>query len=76
MPKTNGKCLRCEGKMEDGFLLDEGHGRRWSLRWVAGLPVRAFFTGVKVRDKRRHRVEADRCCDCGWLDLYAIKRDF
>ena len=65
------ECLRCQGRMEAGFMVDEGHGTRTVAAWVEGAPERSIWTGIKTRDRRRLPVETWRCTRCGWLDAYA-----
>lgn len=65
------ECLRCQGRMETGFTVDEGYGTRTATKWVEGVPERSIWTGLKIRGKRQLAVETWRCTRCGWLDGYA-----
>jgi hypothetical protein len=65
------ECPKCKARMEEGFLLDKTHGATLSSHWVAGPPVRSFWTGVKVRGKRIVAVRTFRCTSCGLLESYA-----
>jgi hypothetical protein len=69
-----GKCHRCGGTTQEGFLLDEGYISKHAVRWVAGPPEQSFFS-LKLRGRALFHVEADRCLRCGRLELYARQRD-
>ena len=65
------KCLECGGEMEEGFLLDRGHGNSANVEsWIEGEPQRAWY-GLKTRGKTRFAVETYRCARCGLLKSYA-----
>jgi predicted nucleic-acid-binding Zn-ribbon protein len=65
-------CPKCGGPMTTGFLLDhsdKGGGR--VTDWIEGAVEKSFWTGVKLKGRRRFPVMADRCEKCGFLELYA-----
>jgi hypothetical protein len=42
-------CPRCASSLEPGYLIDQGHGTRTVPKWVAGLPRKSIWTGLKLR---------------------------
>jgi hypothetical protein len=64
-------CIRCQGTMERGFLLDETHGRLTVGKWMAGEPEKSIWTGLKTRGKDKLDVATYRCRRCGYLESYA-----
>ena len=69
---TAPRCRQCDTPMEEGFVPDTGHANAgYQSTWVAGLPERSFWYGLKLRDKRRHPVRTFRCPKCGLLESYA-----
>jgi predicted nucleic-acid-binding Zn-ribbon protein len=71
---TPTKCPKCDGEMQEGFILDSAHGHsRLVLRWVVGKPEPSFWTGTKVAGKEQHPVQSFRCAKCGYLESYAKK---
>lgn len=76
MPNTDRKCLRCHAALEPGYLLDVGQdlatvGRRHQARWVQGEPEPSFWTSLKLKDRTVLPVFADRCSQCGTIELRA-----
>ena len=65
------KCVKCGGEMQEGFIPDEGLGKRYVLRWVLGKPQENIIGSAKVWFKEKHYVQAFRCAGCGYLELYA-----
>ncbi len=64
-------CPKCQGTMQEGFLLDETYGTRGQADWVEGAPEKSIWTGVKLGDRMRLPVETWRCGRCGFLESYA-----
>jgi len=56
--------------MTTGFLLDSAQSPK-PTEWVEGPPEKTFWTGLKLKGRRRFPVVADRCERCGFLELYA-----
>lgn len=68
----NLRCPKCESGMEGGFVVDRSHNQRAALPvWTEGEPERSFFTGLKVRGRKRYTVLTARCRKCGYLESYA-----
>jgi hypothetical protein len=63
-------CPKCGSPMTTGFLLDQNQGPK-QTEWIEGAPEKSFWTGLKLKDRRRFPVLADRCERCGFLELYA-----
>lgn len=70
MNRVPQRCRECGGSTQQGFLRDLHHHRAESTFWIEGPIERSFFTGVKVRGKRRGEVQAARCEACGRIELY------
>lgn len=64
-------CLRCGGKMEEGFALDETYGEKKQGQWIEGEPKKSTWTGLKLSGRKKLPISAYRCLACGFLDLYA-----
>ena len=65
------KCPKCNGKMDEGFILDDTHGGRVQAEWAEGPPRRSIWTGIKIAKDARHPITAFRCQKCGYLESYA-----
>ena len=63
-------CPKCGSAMTTGFLLDAGQSPK-AIDWVEGAPEKSFWTGLRLKGRRRFPVMADRCERCGFLELYA-----
>ena len=72
MPDSKHRCPKCDGQMEEGYLLDHTHGGRMQARWIQGQPVRSFWTGLRIADVDRRLVRTYRCTKCGFLESYAL----
>jgi hypothetical protein len=58
--------------MEPGYLVDQGHGGAMAVpKWVAGLPKKSIWTGLKLRGLDQIEVATYRCRRCGYLESYA-----
>jgi hypothetical protein len=55
--------------MTTGYLLDSGEAPKVT-EWIEGPPDKSFW-GLKLKNRRRFPVVADRCERCGFLELYA-----
>ena len=69
MSKTT--CAKCNGRMEQGFLLELKDGNAKAVTdWVDGVPEKKWW-GLSIRGKRKLPVETWRCGRCGYLESYA-----
>jgi Domain of unknown function (DUF6487) len=64
-------CPKCGSPMTTGFLLDRGDKGNSTTEWVEGAVEKSFWTGLKLKNRRRFPINADRCERCGFLELYA-----
>jgi predicted nucleic-acid-binding Zn-ribbon protein len=64
-------CPRCGGSMEQGFIVDEGYGKKLVSAWIAGEPQKSFWAGLRVSARERVEVATYRCRQCGYLESYA-----
>ena len=67
-------CPKCSREMEEGFIVDHGYGNVKPSDWVEGEPVKSFWYGTNIRDKRRFRAVTYRCVGCGFLESYATEK--
>ncbi len=72
-PKKN--CPKCEGIIDEGYILDSGHGNMKRLpTWIAGKPDKSFWAGgLKTNDKKQFDVKDFRCIQCGFIESYATR---
>ena len=62
--------------MEPGFLLERGdHDRLGATQWVEGIPERSFWSGLRIKNRRKFPVVSYRCEGCGYLASYARLAD-
>lgn len=71
MPTAQLNCPKCQSKMTEGFIVDQGYGRRFVSQWVEGVPEIGFWMGVKLSTQRRIDAKTYRCTSCGYLESYA-----
>ena len=64
-------CPKCQKKMEDGFIKDEGYGTVHASKWVEGPPEKSFWSGTKTSGRKQVQVVTYRCTSCGYLESYA-----
>ncbi len=69
--KTPDKCPNCEGRMQEGFILDVAVDRLVS-HWVSGKPEASFWTGTSLSGRTRYPIQSFRCTGCGYLESYAL----
>ena len=68
---TPPRCPRCEGRMTEGFVIDQGDGNSAKLpRWQAGAPDKRWW-GLKTDKSAQKEVTTVRCDRCGLLESYA-----
>jgi len=74
MSNPDPRCPACREPMEQGFVLDRGHGNQGRLpEWVEGTPEKNFWVGIKTKGKEKYTVLAFRCPRCGLLQSYALE---
>ncbi|MBD2842773.1 hypothetical protein [Erythrobacter rubeus] len=64
-------CGKCQGRMQQGHLIDEGYGAVHVAKWQPGEPRKAWWGSIKVDKKAVREVETHRCDRCGLLEFYA-----
>jgi predicted nucleic-acid-binding Zn-ribbon protein len=66
------RCPKCSTTMEQGFILDRTHGAVLAAEWVAGVPDRSIWTGIRnLRKRPLYQVMTHRCPKCGFVESYA-----
>jgi len=72
MIRESRRCAKCDGKMEDGFLLDSTDASRVQTKWVQGAPEESRWgMGVKLKGRLQLPIATFRCTKCGFLESYA-----
>lgn len=73
MPERVAKCLKCSGAMEEGIVLDRGHGNLPSAEshWLEGSAKTNWWGALKTSGKRMLPIATWRCTVCGFLESYA-----
>lgn len=72
MSKAPLNCPRCDGEMQEGFLLDRGDlEMRHPSVWVAGAPEKSLWLGTKIEGRPSFQISSYRCTSCGYLESYA-----
>ena len=72
MSEASYRCPKCDGAMEQGFILDRTHGGQLVSNWVASAPLKSFWVGTKTAPPENIiPVGAFRCASCGFLEMYA-----
>ncbi len=64
-------CPKCEGEMEQGFVLDNTNGGRLVSHWSSGQPKESFWTGTKLSQEKQIPIGTFRCKGCGFLESFA-----
>lgn len=65
------RCLRCDGRMAEGFVIDQGQYAAQVSTWQAGAPQKSFWSGIKQVKTSQKPVATFRCDRCGYLESYA-----
>ena len=72
MIRESRRCAKCDGKMEEGFLLDNTDAGRVQTKWVQGAPEESRWgIGVKLKARLQLPISTFRCTKCGYLESYA-----
>lgn len=66
-------CLRCDGQMEQGFMLDAGdYNVTAQAKWSSGAPRTSFWRLSAVPEGAKTlAVTTWRCTRCGRLESFA-----
>lgn len=65
-------CPKCNGRMEEGFILDAAHLNSGRVsRWVAGPPSVSLYFEINISGRDQYPVQTYRCAGCGYLESYA-----
>jgi predicted nucleic-acid-binding Zn-ribbon protein len=64
-------CPKCQGEMEQGFVLEIFQGGRSVISWSSGQPKKSFFFGIKLFEVKQIPIGTFRCKDCGYLESFA-----
>ena len=64
-------CPKCQGEMEQGFVLDNTQGVQIVSHWSSGQPKKSFWTGTKLSEDKQIPIGTFRCKDCGYLESFA-----
>jgi hypothetical protein len=72
-------CPKCNGVMEQGWILDSAHSSSFQSAWVEGEPQSSIFGvftgGKKAGGRVRRSIDSYRCTACGYLELYAVREE-
>lgn len=71
MPAAAHTCPKCQSRMVEGFVVDNGYGARTVSSWVEGEPKRSIWVGVLLEGRKPVEIETYRCTSCGFLESYA-----
>jgi predicted nucleic-acid-binding Zn-ribbon protein len=66
-----GKCAKCGGVTEEGYLTSHGMPVPSAGEWIEGVPVPSLWFGTRTHGKEKIEVGTMRCMNCGHLELYA-----
>ncbi len=64
-------CPKCQGEMEQGFVLVDTYETRIVTHWSSGQPKKSFWTGIKLSEDKQIPIGTFRCKDCGYLESFA-----
>jgi predicted nucleic-acid-binding Zn-ribbon protein len=72
------KCPKCESMMEEGLFLDRIARSVYAVgSWLEGVPEQSWFSvwwsGLKIKGRRRLPITAYRCVTCGYVEFYAYE---
>jgi len=66
-------CPKCNGLMEQGFVMDNTYGARDVSHWAAGPPQKSFWAGTKLPEEKLIPIGTFRCSSCGYLESFAMQ---
>jgi hypothetical protein len=64
-------CVKCNGRMEEGFVVDHSHTAMMVATWVSGPPEKSMFRGLSLAGKQQIPLCTFRCTSCGYTEAYA-----
>jgi hypothetical protein len=70
LAERQGHCSKCNGAMEQGFVVDNTYGGRAVSHWAPGPPQKSFWKGTKLPAELLP-LAAFRCSSCGFTEFYA-----
>ena len=70
MNNTPQQCPKCNGQMEQGFVIDKGLNMQYVSHWAAGPPQKSFWQGTSP-PANVIPIGVFRCTSCGYLESYA-----
>ena len=67
------RCLRCDGSLEKGFMIDRGdYHVKEQAQWASGEPNASFWRSSAVKSgEKTMEVVTYRCSACGRLESFA-----
>ena len=63
-------CPKCDGAMQQGFVVDNTYGGRAVSHWAPGPPQKSFWVGTKLPDGTLP-IAAFRCSACGYVEFFS-----
>jgi hypothetical protein len=74
MSDSNLDCLRCHATMEQGFVVDRGHGNSPAdvATWVSGAPEKSWTGSIKTKGHELRRLTTFLCQKCGYVEFRAL----
>jgi len=71
MNTETSRCPKCNGEMQQGFIIDRVQGGSLVSSWFEGAPKRSFWWGTSAPEVNRMPIGTFRCSACGFLESYA-----
>jgi predicted nucleic-acid-binding Zn-ribbon protein len=68
------RCPKCNGVMDEGFVLDRTYGGKSPTVWVEGESETSFLAGLMIGNRAVFKVQAFRCTDCYYLEFYSTEK--
>ncbi len=67
---TPPRCPRCENRMTEGFVSDQGYGATFVAQWNPGPPDKRWW-GLKITKAKQRPIASFRCDRCDLIENYA-----
>ena len=64
-------CMKCDGEMIEGFVVQQGQNLTAIERWHGGLRARSIWAEIKQRASPGIPITTFRCETCGYVEQYA-----